>query len=251
MAAPNGKCIHCLAVTDRVTADHVFPRSWYPDDTPESVQRPTAPSCGECNNRLSRIEQELLVRLGLCVHPFAQKASGIAAKALRSIGIRAGELSDKEAMIRAKQKEKIMAELMTWEQIGGKPGILPGFGVHPEAPPETQMAVRVSHASLVALAEKIVRGMEYVIRQRYVEPPYRISTFFIEADAAQVIGRTVLSGAQTEHFGPGLRIRRREAVDDPNVVIYEIMIWQTLIVHCVVDRSEEDGMPRVAEERAQ
>jgi hypothetical protein len=187
------------------------------------------------------------MRLGLCVHPDAPEASGIAAKALRSLGVRAGELSEKEAKLRAKKKGKLIAELMTWEEIEGKPGILPGFGVHPEAPAEAQMAVRVSHSSLVTLAEKIVRGMEYVLRKRYIEPPYRVSTFFIEADATKAMERTVLSGAQADHFGPGLRIRRREATEDRNIVIYEILIWQKLTVHCVIDKPEEEQIPAAAQ----
>jgi hypothetical protein len=51
------QCIHCGAAVDETTKDHVFPASWYPETTPEEIQRWTAPSCGACNNRLGSIEK--------------------------------------------------------------------------------------------------------------------------------------------------------------------------------------------------
>jgi hypothetical protein len=93
--------------------------------------------------------------------PRAALTSGIPAKALRSLGVGTGKLSEKDRRHREKLKERIATELLSWEEIKGNPGILPGFGPHAEFPPEIQFAVRVPHASLVQLAEKIVRGLEF------------------------------------------------------------------------------------------
>jgi 5-methylcytosine-specific restriction endonuclease McrA len=81
------RCVHCLTLTDDLTADHVFPNSWYPDATADTVQRWTVPSCGDCNRKLGELERDLVIRMALCVDPKSQSASGLAAKALRSLGL--------------------------------------------------------------------------------------------------------------------------------------------------------------------
>jgi len=55
-----GIFIHCLRSTKATEADHVFPRPWYPDSTPQSVQRWTAPSCQYCNRKFGQLEKGLV-----------------------------------------------------------------------------------------------------------------------------------------------------------------------------------------------
>ena len=57
----DGRCIHCRETLVEATKDHVFPSSWYPDTTPDEVQRWTAPSCQRCNVESGRLEEDLLV----------------------------------------------------------------------------------------------------------------------------------------------------------------------------------------------
>src|SRR5215831_12374580 len=64
----DGRCIRRAVLTAK-TYDHVSPSCWYPDSTPSNVQRWTVPSCSRCNRELGAVEQELLLRLGLCVDP--------------------------------------------------------------------------------------------------------------------------------------------------------------------------------------
>jgi len=52
-----------------VTMDHVLPKSWYPKDMPDDVNRWTAPSCKPCNHSLGVIERELKIRFGFCLPP--------------------------------------------------------------------------------------------------------------------------------------------------------------------------------------
>ena len=63
---PNvGKCVHCLKDPVVLTSDHMFPRAWYPDATPENLEKWQIPSCVECNHRYSKIEGDLLNRVAL------------------------------------------------------------------------------------------------------------------------------------------------------------------------------------------
>jgi len=63
------QCAHCLKYVDKATSDHVFPKSWYPSTTPKGVEKWQMPSCIECNSRMGKIENELLLKFGLCVSP--------------------------------------------------------------------------------------------------------------------------------------------------------------------------------------
>ncbi len=127
MKTAKKRCVHCPS--DSETMDHVFPRSWYPDTTPDDVQRWTVPSCFKCNNELSRIERNLLISLGLCLDPHLPGASGIGERALRSLGIDAEGISEEEKAHRDKSRAKLQSKLMPYECAASRqPGaLLQGF----------------------------------------------------------------------------------------------------------------------------
>jgi hypothetical protein len=223
------RCVHCLNPAGN-TRDHVFPGSWYPDGTPGDVQRPTAPSCKPCNGRSGKQENYLLGRLGLCIDPTKAESAGIAAKALRAVGIGVeGDLSAKEKVIRAKLKKKLIQETMPYSQVDGKPGVLPGFGPHNEVPRESQIAVSVNAETLKDVCRKIVRGLEHNVANRYVAHPYVLDVFFIEDEAAERLA--IGFGLPRLYLGPGFHVQRAGAHDDLGHVIYRITIWDTLVVH--------------------
>lgn len=58
MARPPGPgtCVHCLMEVPARNWDHVIPRSWYPDATPEDLEKWKVPSCVECNANLAALE---------------------------------------------------------------------------------------------------------------------------------------------------------------------------------------------------
>ncbi len=234
------RCVHCLNPAGN-TRDHVFPGSWYPEGTPGDVQRPTAPSCRPCNGKSGKLENYLLGRLGLCIDPTKAEAAGIAAKALRAIGIGVeGELSAKEKAIRAKLKARLMEETMPYAQVAGKPGVLPGFGPHNEFPRESQIAVSVNAEALKDVCRKIVSGLEHHVADRYVEPPYILDVFFIDDEAA---GRLASGfGPPSLHLGPGFHVQRAGAHDDPGHVLYRIKIWDTLMLHGSIIIPEPTGL---------
>jgi hypothetical protein len=80
--AKTGKCVHCLKEGVELTSDHMFPKSWYPDATPENLEKWQFPSCFACNQRYSKIEDDLRNRFALTLNEaeliddstFAQKS---------------------------------------------------------------------------------------------------------------------------------------------------------------------------------
>ncbi|MBH8560735.1 hypothetical protein I8748_00670 [Nostoc sp. CENA67] len=121
----SGRCVHCLENVDSLTRDHVFPSAWYPDTTPENLQRWTIPSCRECNQEYGKLEEDLLLRLGLCIDPEYAKSSGITEKVLRSIDPEYATDS-KEKRIRQRKREKLIKEIVKFKTLPNK-GIYPNF----------------------------------------------------------------------------------------------------------------------------
>jgi predicted DNA binding CopG/RHH family protein len=232
--ASKGRCVHCLRLTESITADHVFPNSWYPDTTPPTVQRWTVPSCPKCNRELGQLEKDLLLRLIFCVNPKSQATSGLASKALRSIGLDTDGLSEKEKTHRDKLRTKIRSELIPSADLVGKPGAILGFEIHGDQVP--QWAIPISWAGLSIIAEKIVRGCEYKVKGRFIEDPYGIRTFIDDSD---FVPEPYASHIERFDFGPGCNVRRLFATEDPNVVIYWISVWNTLHLHARVDLEDE------------
>ena len=159
-------CIHCLTPITKLTKDHVFPRSWYTDNTPPEIQRWTVPSCQNCNEKFGKLEKELFIRLSLCIDPNKAEASGVNKKLLRTLGF--GEnISNKEKVIRKKKLENILLEVRPYE--GQKP--FPGLGLHEGYSPEMEKIIPVPEQYLIPVLEKIFRGTEYILGERYIKPP--------------------------------------------------------------------------------
>lgn len=225
-----GRCVHCLRLSDSITEDHVPPRSWYPDTTPKSVQRWKVPACPECNKYLGQLERDLLIRLALCIDPHSDATSGIGALALRSLGIEAGELPKQEKAHREKLRAKVRSEFIPYAQSEELPGKIPGLGAPDDQPSE--WAIGIPWAGLSIIAEKIARGCEYKVKNRLIVPPYGLRTYVSESD---VVPEPLASALRVFDFGPGIKIQRLFATEDHNVVLYWISLWRSLCLHVRID----------------
>src|SRR5450830_457675 len=82
---PLGKCVHCLGENMKRNWDHVFPVSWYPDSTPDNIDKWKVPACLDCNSELGRIESRFISQIALTLDPKAIEVAGIPQKVLRSL----------------------------------------------------------------------------------------------------------------------------------------------------------------------
>ena len=231
--SPKGRCVHCLRFTDDITDDHVFPYSWYPESTPATVQRWTVPCCRPCNKNLGAMESDLLVRMALCLDPKSEAAKGLSQKALRSLGIDAGELAPKEREHRENRRLKLKAEFIPASAGEQMPGAIPGLA---EKPGPAEHVVPIPWAGLSIIAEKIARGCEYKIRgEKFVEPPHAVRTRVSKPD---IVEPQFLSHRTIIDFGPGCQVIRIFATEDENVVQYRIQIWDTLCFYVHFDHED-------------
>src|SRR3974377_1918167 len=117
--AETGRCVHCLGYFSNVQmiTDCVPARSWYSKPTPSTVQGWQAPSCRGCYNDLSRLESDLLIRLGLCIDPDTYEAAGGGSTARPTLGLDAGNLLEKEKNRRDRVRARVRADLMGYSEV--------------------------------------------------------------------------------------------------------------------------------------
>lgn len=224
------KCVHCLNEAGN-TKDHVFPRGWYPEDTPSTVQRPTVPSCAKCNNTLGAMEKELFIRMALCIAPDHPEAIGINGKLLRSfgLGIDIDSLPLEEREIRSKLLKKIISETKPYTP---DTKAFPGLGIHEGYPPESMVTTPVPFDEIEEVSRKIVRGLEYIYGgKRYIEKPYEVEVYFLDENHGIKSLYDLLKkhGTQTS-YGAGFHIERAAATDKIKSVLYQIKIWNKLTI---------------------
>ena len=224
------KCVHCLGEAGN-TKDHVFPKGWYPENTPLNIQRPTVPSCATCNNSLGTMEKELFIRMALCITPDHPEAIGINSKLLRSFGLGIDEdsLSPEEIEIRRKLLKKIFSETKPYTP---DIKVFPGLGLHEGFPPELQVTTPVPFNELEKVSKKIVRGLEYIFGgKRYIEEPYEVEVYFPEEKhGIKSLYDLLKKHGMQATYGPGFYVERAVATDKTKSVIYQIKVWNKLTI---------------------
>lgn len=228
-----GRCVHCLKDHIELTSDHMFPKAWYPDATPENMEKWQFPACRECNNRYGKIERDLLNRFAFTLDTKHPASAGLLDAALRAIDPNAGH-SEKDAAARAARAKKVFAEMYKGEAIPDDQ-ILPGLGERWGRPKAEQIGIQIPRASMDAVTEKIVRGLAYREDGHFVERPYKIDTFVDNEGAA--VAKALLDKAGKEFKRePGLEIRRVTLPADNRFAVYEITFWQQFKTYAIVQK---------------
>lgn len=233
-----GRCVHCLGWFSYLTDDHVFPKSWYPDTTPEEMPKWKVPSCKSCNSSLGKIEEDLMLRLGLCVNRKSARASGISEKVLRALDTDAAD-GKRDKYYRQKTREKILKEMISLPEI--PIGILPNFGPKNNFS-KTHRGIKIPERELKDLGEKIIRGHQYVIEKKYVENDYLIEIIFVHDKDVQKVINLINHHGKKYYRGPGLTIVHAPASDDNMVALYIIEIWGQLKIYGAITKREFDGL---------
>lgn len=235
---PPGRCVHCLGFFEELTWDHVFPEAWYPDTTPDNVEKWKIPSCRPCNALHGKSEGELLVRFGLCVDPDDPKNAGIVEKALRALTAESGR-DEKDAKAREGYRQKILGQVFEGEAIPYQ-AIYPGFGPQPGIHDSTRVAVPVSAAGIRRLVEKIVRGVTYVHDKKFVESPYKIEQFVLTDEGAAPLADILRRFGKVYERGAGIVVTRAVVPEDQMTAVYGIEIWGRFKAYAFLERDKSE-----------
>ncbi|MFA5240661.1 MAG: hypothetical protein WC476_13275 [Phycisphaerae bacterium] len=243
MTNHTNKCVFCLKefndkdCDDKKTKEHVFPQSWYPDSTPKNLEKWNVYSCYKCNQEYGKIEQELLIKLGLCVDPKDAKSSGIANKVRHSLDPNCGK-NERDRNARIKRREGVIKET---KQLKSFPShaILPNFGSHKSSPFSKQKIVLVLAEDLKKFSTKLVRGLTFLLDNAFIEDDYVIDIFYIDegSDAVNRINNNLKKHGNLQHRGPGIVIERAVAQDDPKSFLYRIEVWGKFVIYGIVSKN--------------
>src|ERR1035441_8186201 len=107
---PPNPCVHCLQFVKKPTSDHVFPRSWYPESTPENLEKWQIPSCSKCNHEYGRLEERLFIRLASCLDNQALESLGVGSKLVRALDPLRGR-DARDTSIREKKARSFLAAM--------------------------------------------------------------------------------------------------------------------------------------------
>ncbi|MFQ3454132.1 hypothetical protein PMN64_12555 [Bradyrhizobium sp. UFLA01-814] len=228
-----GKCVHCLRDGVELTSDHMFPKAWYPDATPETLERWTFPSCFDCNQQYSKIEGDLLNRVALALDTKHEASQGLADAALRAMDPKAGR-DEKDAAARAARGRKMLGEMFKGEEIP-QGQIMTGLGERWGRPKAEQLAIQIPRAGLDAMTEKMVRGLAYREDNRFIESPYKIDTY-VDGAGAEIAREMIQRAGKEYKREPGLEIIRAVPDDDVESAIYEITFWQQFKTYAIVQQ---------------
>lgn len=227
-----GICVHCLREFDVRNWDHVLPRSWYPNATPQNLHKWQIPTCKKCNSDYGVLEEELLVMLALCVTPRTQNSAGIYERALRSINPSVGK-DQRDKRARQARLGKIKQILIRGEDIPSD-GIYPGLGERWNRERDEQIAVRIPEAHIRKFCEKIVRGITFVETKRFIRSPFQIDFYALDEDGARPI-KDILDRHGVRYVrGPGFEVIRVIPFDEPLASIFKITIFGEFVMYATV-----------------
>lgn len=230
----NTRCVHCLEYFEELTSDHVLPKSWYPDDTPDNLEKWQVPACRNCNWEHGKNEETLLSKLALHFDPEDGDFKRIAKKASRSMSPKDGK-SKRDCEKRQKQKMRIMNEL---QQVSKSSwyisNILPGFGFDTRFSQQEQPPLLVSAEQLRKLGEKVTRGVFYLINNMYIESDYEITVYVPAENFPQQCRQVISQYGKEYNCGDGISVVMAVCFDDINSAILEITIWGRLKICSVI-----------------
>lgn len=227
------RCVHCLSHSDDVSSDHVFPKSWYPRSTPANLEKWQAPSCAKCNHEHGKNENELLIRLGLCVSPEELASLGISDKARRALDpSMARDGIDRQR--RVLKRNQIIDEIRLANQVPSHT-FVPGFEPSLRDIVFGRLALGLSGARLTMLGRKLVCGATYVLHDRScIEVDHVITVHIVNAVGAGYANALIDKYGTRAHRGPGIVIGQARPAEDSQSAIFEILIWNRLILYASV-----------------
>ncbi len=233
-----GRCVHCGKHFDQRNWDHVFPKSWYPDNTPADIAKWQIPTCVSCNREHGKVEQNLMVRMAMCIDPRTPGLSKIIKKALRSMDPSAAK-NQKDKRMRKALLEKIQKEVSRGDQVTSN-SLYPGFHGIKGLELSKQFAINILLDEIQMLGRKIVKGLFYVHDKKYIEGTFRIDVYALDECNAVKIKDILSDYGKVYACGPGIVIERAVAIEDGISSIFRITIWGKWILYAsVVDPKYE------------
>lgn len=229
------QCVYCLRRFEKLTKDHVFPKSWYPDSTEVEVERWTVPACRECNNKYSHLEQELLIRMALCLNRNERASSGIPQRALDSMDP-AKARDQRDGSARLSLRKQTLRNIIDVDPQSSK-GLLPNFGLNRGSITRpVAKGIKIPEDLLESLARKFVRGITYRLENNLlIDSRYVIDVIPVEEEHASECKAILDSVGASVKLGPGVEVQRAVGDWDTVRALFRIVLWNRWIIYSVIE----------------
>lgn len=212
--------------------EHVIPRSWYPDTTPQSVARWTVPSHSNCNGSLSADEEYVFQKFACVSDPNNPAASGIWDRAFRGLKPSAGK-NEKDKNARAAAYKKLMGATVRPEEASPKVLSSAMRGLTNTAP--AGLLVQIDPDKLDRVLVKIVRCISYKLNG--TPPPstavVRHRMLGMEELAAEDHGS--LNTGNYYWLGDGVIVRHGQLEERGlHAEMVCILLWEAMLIHAII-----------------
>jgi len=219
---PPGQCVHCLSHFDNLTSDHVFPRSWYPNSTPDNLEKWQVPACRKCNQDYGKLEEDLLYRIGLCIDGDTDASSGIPEKVGDALNPKRGKNQRDESIRLAKALKILSASVPLTE--------LSNFEIHTKDP--AKLGAPIDIQQLTRFCKKIVRGLIWLELNRFIDTKYKICVDVMAKESPDFDALIELGQIYTA--GPGLEVKWNKTIEDPICGVFAVKIFGLIKLHAWV-----------------
>ncbi len=217
------------------TVDHVIATSWYPETTPQNVEKWQVPSCRDCNHTFSKIEEDIGLRIAMCLDREDPAAAGIVEKALRAIDPSQGR-DETDQLARQRKGQKLraaMREMMSLPQSG----VLPSFQTNWDLGSRTVTLLPAD--DLHNLVKKWVRGVHFATLGRLIKQDENIDIFHLPEETAEEAFRDIKPRATLLRKGPGIEVMQASASESGQTrTLYAFNIWDQYQVYASVDERD-------------
>jgi hypothetical protein len=235
----NGICIFCGA-KGQVTDEHIFPESWYPDDTPGDLWLWQAPACYACNHDYyGKKEARIFPFLAMTAEPDHSGAKGIADRGFRAADENAGKKpKDKAARARTRELMRERMEILRPDEV---PEGADHLGWRHEN--ETLLATSVDINDIFPVIGKIARGVIYLDSGARVDERFSVKVFRELSNVPAVFSG--LTANVTYACGPGIVVDMVRIEDHyPLMCFMQIRLWGDTHVWyaAVIPRPEHQDM---------
>lgn len=215
-----------------MTIDHVIARSWYPSSTPPDTEKWKVPACRSCNNRFSRDEQDLLIRLAYCVDPKHPASQDIHVRAYRAMDPSQGK-DERDRKKRLATRHRFLRDVRQVSELPTQ-GVLPSFRGNYDLGSRTILLIRAKLMN--AIIQKWTRGLHYVLLGYPVPPSAQVQAVHVEDQTAEQAFGALRKHAKMLYGGPGAEVMQLTAKEGTaRESVYGFVIWQQFKAYATVE----------------
>ncbi len=206
-----------------MTWDHVFPEAWYPATFPKDKEKWKVPCCTACNKSFSKVEEDLFLRLGLCLESNDLASKGIPDRVLRSLNPEFGK-GEREKEYRKRKRNRVLRQIKVLDRAPTE-NIFPNFGPMPQTIYPEYAVVEIQKETLDEFAQKITKGTVYTLDKTLIDDSYKIDVYIIEDEKAADINALINQFGTVYDRRPGLLVERAIVENEKVAGLYRFEIW--------------------------